>query len=73
MSSRESWNPEAAESFAGTDPLVAIFPSRSRSVTNARNDGEAGPLGAGERTPLLGDSAAPVLRKKPFYRARPLW
>ncbi|KAJ7086686.1 major facilitator superfamily domain-containing protein [Mycena epipterygia] len=71
--SRESLTPEAEESFAGTDPLVAIFPSRSRSVVHARNDGDAGPLGPGEREPLLGDSAAPVLRKKPFYRARPLW
>ncbi|KAJ7929072.1 major facilitator superfamily domain-containing protein [Mycena leptocephala] len=33
--------------------------------------GQSVPGDVGEREPLLGDSAPP--RKKPFYRARPLW
>ncbi|KAJ7664699.1 major facilitator superfamily domain-containing protein [Mycena rosella] len=71
MSSRESWSPEVEE--LETDPLVTIFPqaSRSRSVAHARNDESPPASEAGEREPLLGDPT--VLRKKPFYRARPLW
>ncbi|KAJ7477275.1 major facilitator superfamily-domain-containing protein [Mycena galericulata] len=59
MSSEQSWTQEVEQSFE-SDPLVAIFPSRSRSIIHP------------EREPLLADSAA-VPRKKPFYRARPLW
>ncbi|KAJ7499472.1 major facilitator superfamily domain-containing protein [Mycena latifolia] len=72
MSRRESWSPQVEE--FETDPLVTIFPSRSRSVAHASIDRESRPVGeVGEREPLLGESAAPVPRKKPFYRARPLW
>jgi hypothetical protein len=77
MSSRESWTPELEETLE-TDPLVAFFPSRSRSVVHANRihpsmniSGQSVPGDVGEREPLLGDSAPP--RKKPFYRARPLW
>ncbi|KAJ7723459.1 major facilitator superfamily domain-containing protein [Mycena maculata] len=53
-----------------TDPLITIFPSRSRSVNRTVNISAT----VGEREPLLGDSAVPIQsRKKPFYRARPLW
>ncbi|KAJ6463249.1 major facilitator superfamily-domain-containing protein [Mycena vitilis] len=67
---------EERETFE-TDPLVAIFPSPSSSVRRASRGHIASRIGdfAGnavtEDEPLLGQSA-PV-RKKPFYRARPLW
>ncbi|KAJ6567429.1 major facilitator superfamily domain-containing protein [Mycena vulgaris] len=63
MASRDSWTREAEESFE-TDALVTIFPSRSRSVAQGGGDGESRPVGG---------SVGPVVRKKPFYRARPLW
>jgi hypothetical protein len=66
MSSRQAGTAQAEDEFE-TDPLVTIFPSRSRSVAHEES------RGVGEREPLLGDSAAPVRRRKPFYRARPLW
>ncbi|KAJ7367765.1 hypothetical protein DFH08DRAFT_676719 [Mycena albidolilacea] len=77
MTSGESWSQEE-EAFE-TDPLVAVFPSRSRSVAHGERGsnnvfGESVPGDTvGEREPLLGNSAAPAPRKKPFYRARPLW
>jgi hypothetical protein len=77
MTGRESWSQEE-EAFE-TDPLVVVFPSRSRSVAHGERGsnnvfGESVPGDTvGEREPLLGNSAAPAPRKKPFYRARPLW
>ncbi|KAJ7047886.1 major facilitator superfamily domain-containing protein [Mycena alexandri] len=65
MSSRESWSPGAEETFE-TDPLVTIFPSRSRSAVHPSRERAS----AHEREPLLGPH---IPRKKPFYRARPLW
>ncbi|KAJ7265904.1 major facilitator superfamily domain-containing protein [Mycena haematopus] len=72
MSSRESWTQEE-ETFE-TDPLVAVFPSRSRSLAHQVRvpNHISGDDTAGEREPLLG-SALSTPRKKPFYRARPLW
>ncbi|KAF7330890.1 MFS general substrate transporter [Mycena venus] len=76
MSSGESWAQEE-ETFEA-DPFVAVFPSRSRSVThrervsiNVSGESVSGDT-AGEREPLLGNPV-PISRKKPFYRARPLW
>ncbi|KAJ7711253.1 major facilitator superfamily domain-containing protein [Mycena metata] len=68
MSTRENWSPGAEETFE-TDPLVTIFPSRSRSAVHASRERASG--SAQETEPLLGGPHIP--RKKPFYRARPLW
>ncbi|KAJ7638346.1 hypothetical protein FB45DRAFT_902565 [Roridomyces roridus] len=66
MSRSNSWVPQAEDSL--------IVPSRSRSAVHGRrdlSDSEDSVSGAhGERNPLL---SHPVPRKKPFYRARPLW
>ena len=62
-----------------SDPIVSsdfasFQPSRSRPRPEVSSMGvagiEAGPSNANENDPLLG-SGKP--RKKPFYRARPLW
>ncbi|KAF7354880.1 hypothetical protein MSAN_01402500 [Mycena sanguinolenta] len=72
MSSRESWAQE--EDTFETDPLVAIFPSRSRSAAHGERvpNHIPGEDTDDEQEPLL-RSAASTPRKKPFYRARPLW
>ncbi|KAJ7067798.1 major facilitator superfamily domain-containing protein [Mycena amicta] len=66
MSRKDDWSPDVEVVDAlDSDPLVSIFPSRSRSV------GHRAEITIDENAPLLGD--LPVRRKKPFYRARPLW
>ncbi|KAJ7101611.1 major facilitator superfamily domain-containing protein [Mycena crocata] len=68
----EPWTP--GEEALETDPFVAIFPSRSRDRTLNVSAESGPPDAAGERQPLLGGSATVFIpRKKPFYRARPLW
>ncbi|KAJ7179642.1 major facilitator superfamily-domain-containing protein [Mycena filopes] len=74
MSTTDSWSPTAEETFE-TDVLVTIFPSRSRSAvrTSLERHVPAQFPRLGETEPLLAHSAPHVPRKKPFYRARPLW
>ncbi|KAK7061271.1 MFS general substrate transporter [Favolaschia claudopus] len=77
MATRDSWTQEE-EVFEETDPVVAVFPSRSRSV-GRRDPGIIAVISgdselvSGEHEPLIPNSVAARLRKKPFYRARPLW
>ncbi|KAF7301163.1 hypothetical protein MIND_00680800 [Mycena indigotica] len=68
MSPTDDWSPdpEVVDSL-DSDPLVSIFPSRSRSVAN-RTEAPA----LDETVPLLGHPN-PVRHRKPFYRPRPLW
>ncbi|KAF7318055.1 hypothetical protein HMN09_00313200 [Mycena chlorophos] len=73
MSSRqEDWSPDPEVVDAlDSDEFVSIFPSRSRSVGHRAEPSET----LDETAPLLGGNAdaPPRRRKKPFYRARPLW